>query len=105
MKKLLLIIVLSTSLFSESFFKQDDKQQHMKGTAVIAFMSSVVANELGYTVNQSFWIGVASALAVGLAKETYDSRSGGTGFSGQDMVADAIGGTLGALPVFILYRW
>jgi putative lipoprotein len=106
MKKSILILILSTSLFaSESFFKQEDKQQHIQVTALISLMTSSVAHEMGYTTTQSFWIGVASALAVGLGKELYDSRKSGTGFSGEDMMADGIGGTLGALPVFVFYQW
>ena len=105
MKKLLLFVMLSTSLFSESFFQQKDKQQHIEVTALISMMSSFVANEAGYTPVQSFWIGVGTALAVGFVKELSDSRSGGTGFSGQDMLADGIGGALGATPMFILYTW
>jgi hypothetical protein len=32
---------------------------------------------------------------IGLAKEVYDSRSGGSGFSKQDLLADSIGITIG----------
>ena len=97
--------MLSTSLFSNSFFDEKDKQEHMQVTALISLMSSNVAHEMGYTVNQSFWIGVAIAMSVGLGKELYDSRSGGSGFDGRDLMADGIGSTLGALPVFVIYEW
>ena len=102
----MLTLILSTSLlFSNSFFQEEDKQDHMKVTAVISLVASNMAYDVGYTVNQSFWIGVASALAVGLGKELLDSRSGGTGFSWSDMGANAVGGTFGSLFVYPLYKW
>ena len=96
-KSLLVALLLTSSLFGNSFFKQDDKQQHMKATALIAFMSSVVYSELGYTPTEVFWMSLGTALAVGVVKELSDDE-----FSGQDMVANAIGGTVGAIPMFVL---
>ena len=106
MKKFILILLLLTSsLFSESFFQEADKQKHMQGTAVVSLIASNMAVDVGYTVNQSFWIGVVSALAVGLGKELLDSQSDGNSFSGEDMVANGIGGVAGALPVFVIYEF
>ena len=107
MKKLLTIFMLVSSLLlsEESFFKQDDKQTHMQVTAVIGFVASNIAYDVGYTEAEAFWIGVASALAIGLGKELLDSQSDGNKFDGEDMLANGIGGAIGSLPVFIIYRW
>ena len=106
MKKFVfLFLVLTSFLFSESFFEEDDKQMHMKTTFVISLIASNMAYDVGYTVNQSFWIGVTSALVAGLSKELFDSRKGGSGFSGEDMVANFIGGVGGAVWVYPLYKF
>lgn len=39
----------------------------------------------------------AAAMAVGVAKEVYDAREGGTGFSGKDIAADLVGAVLATL--------
>jgi len=98
--------MLTTTLFStDSFFRQKDKQQHIQITTVISLMTSMVANEAGYTPTESFFIGLGAALLVGLVKEGIDSRKGGSGFSGKDMLADGIGGALGSTSMFVLYKW
>ena len=104
MKAILLMLLLTLSTYA-GFFNEPDKQKHMQVTMAIGFIGSGMAYDLGYTKQQSFWIGFASAMVAGVGKELYDSRSGGSGFSGGDMLANSIGATVGSLPVLIIYDW
>jgi uncharacterized protein YfiM (DUF2279 family) len=52
------------------------------------------------------WKAWAWAMAPGLAKEVYDARKGGTGFSVADLVADGIGAYIGVqLGGFLFSRY
>lgn len=72
---------------AESFFKQPDKQQHMAGSTVLGLFARYQTNDP--------WKAWALAMAPGVAKELYDARKGGTGFSLADLAADGIGAYLG----------
>lgn len=52
------------------------------------------------TLKSKITLAVGSAFALGLAKELYDTRKGGSGFS----VADLTATTLGALPITIIIK-
>ena len=104
MKKLLLIVLLSSTL-NATFVTEVDKQKHFAVSAVVGFTSSNIAYHYGYTKKESFWIGFGSAMIVGLGKELYDNRIGGSGFDIEDLGADALGATFGSSAVFIIYRW
>ena len=79
MKKLLIALLISTSMLSAGFFQEKDKQYHISLTTVVGAFGYMAAKEFHYTDTEAFWIGVGSALAIGLAKEAHDSRDGGTG--------------------------
>ena len=100
MKSLISVLLLSTLLHA-NLFQEPDKQAHMTAAAVISLGTSVIAYDLGYTTTESYWIGVASGTLAGLLKELLDARSGGSGFDGRDLVADGIGASVGAIPVFM----
>lgn len=68
-------------------FSTPDKQKHFAVSAALGAGASAITD--------SDNAAVALALVPGLAKELYDSRSGGTGFSWRDMVANAAGAYLG----------
>jgi uncharacterized protein YfiM (DUF2279 family) len=48
---------------------------------------------------------VVTGMSLGLAKELMDSRSGGTGFSANDMYHNAIGSAAGVTPFVLTYRF
>ena len=100
--KLLLALLISTSILSANFFKEEDKQAHIAVTTLVSIIATEWAYEHGYTKTEAKWIGFGTAILVGLGKETYDSRDGGTGFDMRDMGANAIGGALGT---FTLIRF
>ena len=87
-------------LLSSSFGLEEDKQKHIGATAGIALVTSIIVSQYDYTPTEVFWISLGTALAVGLAKELTDDE-----FSSGDLAADALGGTLGAIPMFVIYRW
>ena len=103
MKKYLFIFLFmtTTSMLGQSFFQQQDKQLH--------FIAGTIAGGLGYkwsydkhkNKKKAFIAGVCSSFAVGLVKELYDSRTGGTVETG-DVAATALGGiTVGfTIPLF-----
>ncbi len=105
MKRLILALIVSTSLLSANFFKEEDKQLHIAATTMASVFGGLLAKKHGYNDTEAFWIGFGTAIAIGLAKEAYDSRDGGTGFDSMDMLANSIGGALGAGTSLILYRF
>jgi uncharacterized protein YfiM (DUF2279 family) len=70
----------------------NDKAEHAGAAAVIASGATVILKDTEHPVLYGFGI----AMVAGLAKEAYDSRSGGTGWSWSDLAADAAGAALGA---------
>jgi len=96
MKKIILSLILSISLLNANLFQERDKKLHMLVTAQIGVFATLIAKENGFTYNESFWIGVGSSVFIGLLKEVYDSRKGGTGFDSRDMLANTIGGVGGS---------
>ena len=105
MNKLLKIVTIvlllaSTSEAKNTFFMQKDKQLHMvAGTMVGLVSSSFFHDKLGFSASQSYFAGVVTSLLVGVAKEMYDSRKGGTGFSTKDILATGLGGMGGSVIV------
>jgi len=95
--KIALVLMI---LLSSSFGLEEDKQKHIGATAAISLLTSVVVSQYDYTPTEVFWISLGTALAVGLAKELTDDE-----FSSGDLAADALGGALGAIPMFVIYRW
>ena len=97
----LFLFMATTSMSGQSFFQQQDKQLH--------FTAGAIAGGLGYkwsydkhkNKKKAFIAGVCSSFAVGLVKELYDSRTGGTVEIG-DVVATTLGGlTIGfTIPLF-----
>jgi hypothetical protein len=62
--------------------EEKDKQEHILVESVITGASTVVLKDSEHPVLYPLLIGAG----VGLAKEVYDSRSGGSGFSKQDLL-------------------
>ena len=71
--------------------EEKDKQEHILVESVITSASVFALKDSEHPILYPLLIGTG----VGLAKEVYDSRSGGSGFSKQDLLADSIGITIG----------
>ncbi len=67
-----------------------DKVLHFSATGVISMLTTCLADEEVAIVS-----GAAAGFGAGFAKEVYDGRSGGSGFSGEDLLADGIGAGVG----------
>ncbi|MEO5658950.1 MAG: hypothetical protein ABIQ90_04010 [Polaromonas sp.] len=68
---------------------EKDKVQHVVVSAGLGVAVAAVKPE--WTVGEQFLV----AMIPGVLKETYDARQGGTGFSGKDLLADALGAYAG----------
>jgi len=98
LRKLLLASLLALSLNAQAGPWNDtssqgwtgvDKAAHASVEFVLGTTASVMLPEDNKT--KAF----ALAFSVGLAKEAYDTRKGGSGWSNKDLVADAVGAYLG----------
>lgn len=81
------ILMLLTTLSTQAnMFQEQDKQKHMITETVITSISTVAFkdSEHPYLYPILVWT------VVGVGKELYDSRSGGTGFNDKDLLADSV---------------
>jgi putative lipoprotein len=90
MRALLLatLIALLLVLSEKAMAGDRDKLLHFAGTAAISAVT--------YAITDDAKIAFAVGFGVGLAKELYDSRKGGTGFDKRDLAADALGAFVGS---------
>lgn len=92
---LIRVFMLAVSLlFTTCSAKADewtgpDKQEHFGGSAVVGMLLKAKFDKLSTAQ------AVGIALIPGVAKELYDSRKGGSGFSYKDMVYNAAGAYVG----------
>ena len=92
MKELIILLLSTCSLDSNAgILDEQDKQKHIFVETVITGASAIALKDSEHPILYPLLIGAG----VGLAKEVYDSRSGGSGFSKQDLLADPIGITIG----------
>jgi uncharacterized protein YfiM (DUF2279 family) len=70
----------------------EDLAAHAGASAVIASALTVLFED----GKEPVLYAIATTMAIGLAKEIHDSRSGESYFSGADLAADLLGATLGA---------
>jgi uncharacterized protein YfiM (DUF2279 family) len=74
---------LGAALPGQAVAVERDKLLHFAGSAVLTAVT--------YAITEDTKIAIAVGLGAGLAKEIYDSRRGGTGFSKPDLGADVLG--------------
>jgi len=87
MKTKLLLSALLLTVSCQAHAVEKDKVQHLVG--------SLLMFEMVYLVTGDKEKAAYTALAVGVAKELYDSRKGSTGFDARDLAADAAGVGIG----------
>ena len=92
MNKLLLwsLLLICTQSYA-GILDGQDKQKHIFAETIITGASTLVLKDSEYPILYPLLIGAG----IGLTKEVYDSRLGGSGFSKQDLLADSIGITIG----------
>lgn len=94
--KILLLLLITLSLSAEEFYLQDDKQKHFVGSMAIGGVATSIARHYGSNKLESFFIGVATSLLVGIAKEAVDGRGYGTE-DVNDVYADTLGSITGSI--------
>lgn len=83
--------------FNELLYKiGEDKVLHFETCCLIVLLSCLVCMKFGMVQALAVWCSFVFAMAIGVAKEFYDARSGEF-FDGSDVRADAAGAIVGVL--------
>jgi len=94
---IIIFLIMGQSLVAEEgFFSQRDKQKHILGSGAIGVAIAGVARSNGLTKIESFFLGVGTAIGIGLIKEGIDGYNVNGTRDWDDVKADAIGGIIGA---------
>lgn len=94
MKKALIAAALCLSAHTAGALEVElDKVVHATGSGVVAETAAVMLGDSRHPIIYPF----ALSFGLGVAKEVYDSRKGGSGFDRSDLAADFIGAASGAL--------
>lgn len=86
---------------SNSHAVETDKAAHAAGSAAISLAAAPLLADSEHPILYPF----AVSFSVGVLKEIYDSRPGGTGFSNEDLAADALGAAVGAVTGNTVYMF
>ena len=111
MKKILLTLVLATSLSFGGFFQEEDKKQHMIVSVPFGAIGGMICkkNYEGRGLALSGWkavmCGTAIGMIPGIGKEWLDSQSGGSGWDNRDLGADLIGAFIGSLGTVTIWEF
>ncbi|EXU73643.1 lipoprotein [Erwinia mallotivora] len=72
-----------------------DKAQHFISSAFISAAGNAFGQKQNWSSSQSSSFGLMFSVSFGAAKELYDSRAGGTGWSWKDFAWDVAGAATG----------
>ncbi|KQN48556.1 YfiM family lipoprotein [Rahnella sp. FC061912-K] len=72
-----------------------DKAEHFVGSAVLAAAGTAYGDNQGWSEARSRSFGLLFSVSLGAAKEFYDSRDGGSGWSWKDFTWDIAGAAVG----------
>ncbi|PHM37652.1 YfiM family lipoprotein [Xenorhabdus innexi] len=104
---LISILLLSTTTACSNIRQANDtwtgkdKAQHFLFSAAIAAAGNAYGDQQDWKHRESAQFGVFLSIGLGAAKELYDSRPAGTGWSWQDLVYDVAGAITG----YSLYQY
>ncbi len=90
---LLCCAMLPFTTQANTLFKEQDKQRHMIAETAITSAAVFAFKDSEHPYLYPILVGTLT----GVGKEIYDSRSGGTGFNGKDLLADSVGISAGLL--------
>ena len=82
----------------------DDKYMHFAAGTGVSMLAGCVFHDITGDLNKSIKFSAASGLGVGLFKELYDSREGGSGFNTPDLLFTAAGAALGTYLTYIINK-
>ncbi|ARX35773.1 MULTISPECIES: YfiM family lipoprotein [Proteus] len=74
-----------------------DKAQHFLFSMVASAGANAYAAHQNYSYREGLVIGLSFSISLGVAKELYDSRPQGTGWSWHDFAYDVAGAAAGSL--------
>ena len=83
------MLSLTLNLHSQN---NSDKIQHGFGGAIISTATYELCKYNGIKKRDAILISIGTSFTIGLLKELYDSRKGGTGFNIYDLSATTLGG-------------
>ena len=100
-----LVILLSIPLlngcqsfhFANDNWQGKDKAQHFLFSMAASAGANAVADHQHYGHREGLLLGLSFSITLGAAKELYDSRPEGTGWSWHDFAYDVAGAAAGAL--------
>lgn len=84
------ILILFTTICTAQI--QNDKLKHFGVGAVVGSGAYYFTYKATENKAKSVLASIGSSLLIGLGKELYDSRKGGTGFDNADLLATGFGG-------------
>lgn len=92
---LLLLCCSGCTHMSQDRWTGPDKAQHFISSAFLAGAGNAYGEHQNWSKGRSASFGLAFAISLGAAKEFYDSREAGTGWSWKDFAWDIAGATTG----------
>ncbi|MGE9552249.1 YfiM family lipoprotein [Erwinia amylovora] len=98
MRKFLLLITLfctGCTHMAEDSWTGKDKAQHFISSAFLSAAGNAYGQRQNWSEGHSGTFGLMFAISLGAAKELYDSREGGTGWSWKDFSWDVAGAATG----------
>jgi putative lipoprotein len=81
--------------FANDQWTGKDKAEHFIGSAVLAAAGTAYGDHQGWNEARSRSFGLMFSVGLGAAKELYDSREGGSGWSWKDFSWDIAGAAVG----------
>ena len=98
MGRVIAILLISTGLSAQDF-RPTDMQLHIGATYIISSATTSYVLKKTKDKKKAILIGIGVGLAVGVAKEFHDSRTGH--MQNKDLFGNLIGSTLGSIVVTI----
>lgn len=91
----LLLCCSGCTHFAQDRWTGRDKAQHFISSAFFAAAGNSWGEHQQWSAGQSASFGLLFSLSLGVGKELYDSRAGGTGWSWKDLAWDVAGASAG----------
>ena len=99
MKKILAILLINTGLNAQNFRIPTDKQLHISATYIISSTTTTYIFHKTNNKKKAMWIGFATGMTIGIAKEIYDIKHGNSEYG--DILADIVGSSMGCFIITI----
>lgn len=91
----LILCISGCTHYANDQWTGKDKAEHFVGSAVLAAAGTAYGDNQEWSEARSRSFGVLFSVSLGAAKELYDSRDGGSGWSWKDFSWDMAGAAVG----------